>query len=87
MRLYGKIGVYGRSLGGIVTTYLSSEVDMIIADRTFGNFNDIAHRKFYNKLSPSLFKIGSCGWQVNNDWNIVKERVINYENSDNMIAC
>lgn len=34
----GKVGVYGRSLGGIATTYLADRVDMIIADRTFCNF-------------------------------------------------
>ena len=33
----GKIGVYGRSLGGIAATHLSKYVDMIICDRTFGN--------------------------------------------------
>lgn len=62
MKLKGKIGVYGRSLGGIVTTYLAKDVDMIIADRTFGNFNDISKTKFYSDLATCLFKIGSCGW-------------------------
>lgn len=55
---------------------------MVIADRTFGNFNDIAQRKFYSRLSKGLFKIGSCGWQVNNDWNIIK-KIDDTKNYDN----
>jgi fermentation-respiration switch protein FrsA (DUF1100 family) len=38
MGLRGKIGVYGRSLGGIPTTHLADRASMIIADRTFSNF-------------------------------------------------
>jgi esterase/lipase len=67
MGLKGKIGVYGRSLGGIVTTYLAEKADMIIADRTFANFTTLSQRKFYNPISDVLFKVGSCGWQVSND--------------------
>ena len=42
MGLRGKLGVYGRSLGGIPTTHLADEADMIIADRTFCNFETLA---------------------------------------------
>ncbi len=42
MGIKGKIGVYGRSLGGIVTTHLTGKVDMIIADRTFCDFTTLA---------------------------------------------
>lgn len=43
----GKIGVYGRSLGGISTTHLSKFVDMIIVDRSFSSLYDVADRKFF----------------------------------------
>jgi len=66
MNLTGKIGVYGRSLGGVPTTHLADRVDMIIADRTFANFEILANRKFYSKLSKYLFKIGTCNWRSNN---------------------
>ena len=42
----GKIGVYGRSLGGIPSAHLSSLVNMTIVDRSFSNFNDMAKFKF-----------------------------------------
>ena len=35
--LTGKIGVYGRSLGGIPSTYLANKCDMIIIDRSFSS--------------------------------------------------
>ena len=64
--LSGKMGVYGRSLGGIPTTHLSDRVDMIIADRTFSDFDTLAYRKFYNPISKVLFKIGTCSWRASN---------------------
>jgi len=51
MGLKGKIGVYGRSLGGIVTTHLADKVDMIIADRTLSNFKILANRKFFSNMA------------------------------------
>ena len=75
MGLRGFIGVYGRSLGGIVTTYLADKVEMIIADRTFCNFKKLAVRKFYSSLSEYLFKFTSCNWSANNDLNLLHKGV------------
>jgi len=43
MGLKGKIGVYGRSLGGVPTSHMCDQVDMVIADRTFCNFDTLAN--------------------------------------------
>jgi len=40
--LVGKLGVYGRSLGGIPSSHLANKVQMAIIDRSFGNFKDMA---------------------------------------------
>ena len=42
----GRIGVYGRSLGGIPSAHISNQVNMTIVDRSFSNFNDMARFKF-----------------------------------------
>ena len=68
----GKIGIYGRSLGGIPTSYLSSKADMAIVDRSFCNFTDMANWKYGGGFADFLFKVGSCGWQIQNDYNFVK---------------
>ncbi len=60
--LTGKIGVYGRSLGGVVTSHLVDKADFIYADRTFGNFEILANRKFFSSLAKYLFKLSSGGW-------------------------
>jgi len=46
LKLTGKLGVYGRSLGGIPTSHISNKVEMTIADRSFSNFNDMASYKY-----------------------------------------
>ena len=65
--LRGKIGVYGRSLGGIATTHLSHYVDMAIVDRSFSNLYEVAYHKFYGYLAVLLFKLGTGNWDSNND--------------------
>jgi len=59
--------VYGRSLGGISTTYLSKFVDMIIVDRSFSNLYDVADRKFYGTAAVDLLKFMSGGWRGTSD--------------------
>ena len=44
---------------------------MIIADRTFSNLEILAKRKFFNKVAKYLFKIGSWGWSVKNEFDFV----------------
>ena len=62
IKLRGKIGIYGRSLGGVPSSFLSSQVDMAIVDRSFGNLADMARWKYRSRFADYLFKIGSCGW-------------------------
>jgi fermentation-respiration switch protein FrsA (DUF1100 family) len=64
LKLRGKIGIYGRSLGGIPSSYLANKVDMAIIDRSFCNFAAMAKWKYHSPIADLLFKIGSCGWQA-----------------------
>ena len=64
MGLKGKIGAYGRSLGGIPVSYISPNVDMVILDRTFCNISAMAYWKYRGNFADILFKVGTCGWQV-----------------------
>ena len=78
--LKGKIGVYGRSLGGIPATYISPKVDMAIIDRSFCNIGAMAYWKYRGSFADWLFKVFSCGWQVQNDFFLLQE---NKEDIDN----
>ena len=44
----GKIGVFGRSLGGSMATHVASKfkVDLLFVDRSFGNLNRIVKDSF-----------------------------------------
>ena len=52
----GKLGVYGRSLGGVVATHLAAtyhdKIDFLIADRTFGSLKNVSLRKFIGWGTP-----------------------------------
>jgi len=45
---------------------------MAIVDRSFCNFTDMANWKYGGGFADFLFKVGSCGWQIQNDYNFVK---------------
>ncbi len=76
MGITGKIGVYGRSLGGVVTSHLVDKVDFIYADRTFSNFEVLSNRKFFSSIAKYLFKLSSGGWQINNDLSIAHKAIL-----------
>ena len=46
---------------------------MVIIDRSFSNLHEMAVWKYYGAAASLLFKIGSCGWQVQSDFNFLKE--------------
>jgi hypothetical protein len=91
MNLRGKVGVYGRSLGGLATTHLADKVDLIIADRTFYDFDILADRKFHSSFSKYLFRIGTCKWISINNKNVIDKgrdtcyKVIMIEKNDEIV--
>lgn len=52
--LKGKIGVYGRSLGGIPTTHMAHYVDMVIVDRSFSSLYSVVYYKFRGYMAVIL---------------------------------
>ncbi len=76
MMIQGQIGVYGRSLGGVVATHLAAKfpqhISLLLADRTFGSLKAVSLRKFIGKGSSSLFDLISMKWETNNHHNFVE---------------
>lgn len=92
LKLKGKIGIYGRSLGGIVACHLGSHakgIDLLIADRTLANFDTLTKRKMYGKSVYHAFNFFTCGWEVDNDYNFyesdVECKVMTCDPSDDVI--
>ena len=72
MQVKGKIGVYGRSLGGIPSTHLASTftdiIELLIVDRTFARTELIAKYKVEGNLGIGfLHDLFSFKWETNND--------------------
>ena len=65
----GKIGIYGRSMGGIPASFLVDYVDLVIVDRSFANFYDVAYYKFYGVSAILLLMVATFGWRSYNDIN------------------
>ena len=83
--LKGKIGVYGRSLGGMATSHLAQFVDMVIVDRSFSNLYEVALHKFHGQLAVLLFKLGTFGWDSENDIRFFKRGIDSDERRAEML--
>lgn len=78
MGVKGKIGVYGRSLGGIASTHLANKypdlISALITDRTFCELDISSERRLFGKYTRALYKFVSCNWKVSNDSNFIQSK-------------
>ena len=76
LKVRGKIGVYGRSMGGMVACHIARKchIDLLIADRTFANFDYLAKKKFLGSFIVYLMKAFSFNWFAHNDISFVQSR-------------
>ena len=73
----GKIGVIGRSLGGIPSIHLASQypelISLLVTDRTFGSTREVAANKLQGKRSSKLiYDFFTLNWRSANDENFLK---------------
>ena len=76
LRVKGKIGVYGRSIGGLTACHLANKYDNIvqclILDRTFYELFTVPESKLRgNSTTKRLFDILSWKWRTRNHSNFV----------------
>lgn len=78
LKVRGKIGVYGRSLGGIASCHLANRfpglVQTLIVDRTFSELDALSERRVYGRCTKSLFKLISFNWRTLNDRNFIEAK-------------
>jgi hypothetical protein len=58
--LRGKIGIYGRSLGGIAACHLAKYLDVSFVDRSFSDLEEVVEGKFYGKAARLFYKVVTC---------------------------
>lgn len=75
LQVRGKIGVYGRSIGGITSCHLANKFPKIIKaaiiDRTFSELDQVSMKKYLGKCTLSLYNF-ICGWKTLNDTNFLE---------------
>lgn len=86
LEMSGKIGIYGRSLGGVVATHLSATypdiIQLLIADRTFGNLRDLSTRKFPGEGTKMLYDLVTLKWETDSDKNFIKAKCFKISTCD-----
>jgi len=72
----GKIGVHGRSLGGIAACHLARKypikISTLIVDRTFSELDISSERRLFGSCSRMLYKFVSLNWKSRNDLNFIE---------------
>ena len=93
----GKIGAYGRSIGGIAASHLVSKfpdhIEVFVGDRTMGSFENIAITRAKSNIFQSqiltLYHIISNFWCVNNGEDIYKNKncykILTFDEEDDVV--
>lgn len=68
----GKIGIYGRSLGGIAATYLAKYVDITFVDRSFSGLEEVVEGKFYGTAARLFYNVVTCCQKANSHKNFLE---------------
>ena len=55
---------------------------MAIVDRSFCNLAAMARWKYQSRFADYLFKIGSCGWQAQNDFYMLRPHEFEADKAD-----
>ena len=69
----GRIGVYGRSIGGLTACHLANKynnlVKMLIVDRSFYELQPVLENKVKGRFTAKLFDLFSWSWRTRNHSN------------------
>lgn len=86
LQVKGKIGVYGRSLGGIASTHLANNfpqfVSALIVDRSFCELDVSSERRLFGSMTKFLYRFVSFNWKASNDSNYIQA-----SNCFKIVAC
>lgn len=76
LRLRSKIGVYGRSIGGITACHLNKMypdlIQTMIIDRSFSEIYNVPQDKLQGGCSKTLYDCISCKWRAQNPANFLE---------------
>ena len=92
MKLRGKIGAYGRSLGGIASCHLANKfpniIQALIVDRTFSELDQLAVRRLTGRCTTGLYRFVSFNWKALNDRNFIEAKcykILTCDSNDDVV--
>lgn len=66
LQIKGKIGVYGRSIGGIAACHLAAKyndlIEVLVVDRTLDELQGVAAHRLKGKATTTMFNLYMNGW-------------------------
>jgi len=92
----GKIGVYGRSIGGIAASHLVQKfpkfIKVFVGDRTMGSFDQLVTHRYKGAFRGqvlSLYRLLSNFWGVDNGENIYNNpncyKILTFDEEDDVV--
>ena len=92
-KVKGKVGVYGRSIGGIAACHLAAKypdlIQTLIIDRSFDELQSVPEGKLKGKCTSVIFKGISCSLKIYNPGNYLAAKncykIITYDPMDDTI--
>lgn len=94
LKVKGKIGVYGRSIGGIAASHLVEKfpdlVKVFVGDRTMGNFDEeVLNRYSRSGLILRLYRLLSSYWYIDNAESLLKNsdcyKILTFDHQDDVL--
>ena len=75
LKVKGKLGVYGRSIGGLTACHLASKykdlIKLLVVDRSMDEILSVINLKIRGTCTKILIDTLSCCWRTRNDRNYV----------------
>ena len=75
LRVKGKIGVYGRSIGGLTACHIANKyshlIKSLIVDRSFYELSTVPENKIKGEFTAKIFDLLSWKWRTYNHSNFV----------------
>lgn len=74
----GKIGCFGRSIGGTIATHLANNypefIDFLFIDRSLGSLNVMSESNFLGDYAPKILNYLSQNWVMESDKNFLEAK-------------
>ena len=70
IKLKGKLGAFGRSIGGVTACHIAAKqpelIKLLVIDRSMDEILNVVNKKCRGRFMPSITKTLTCCWETKN---------------------